>query len=220
MSVPTKCRSFTARTSSSAQASGRCIGSAAKPAKRSGWRAMAVARWSFISLAMATPSVPGTRSGPGPLFESTCTVMPASSIDFSRRSPISGRSSSGFGPFAGTFLGRKPRRLIAPGSIRRTMAGTVKCSSSATTRIGDFLRLLYKVAASISDLQQAGPAGRFTCQAGGQRPHQVQGESATGCVQDAPRSAAAVTVPHREQAPADRHTARMLRSCFSMMRWR
>jgi hypothetical protein len=84
---------------------------------------------------MATPSGPGTRSGPGPLFESTCTVMPASSIDFSRRSPMSGRSSSGFRPFAGAFLGRKPRRLIAPESIRRTRAGTVKCSSSATTRI-------------------------------------------------------------------------------------
>ena len=91
---------------------------------------VAVARWSFMSRAMATPSGPGTRSGPGSLFESTCTVMPASSIDFSRRSPMSGRSSSGFGPFAGAFLGRNPRRLIAPGSIRRTTAGTVKCSSS------------------------------------------------------------------------------------------
>ena len=43
------------------------------------------------------------------------------------------------------------------GSMRRTRAGTVKCSSSVTTRIADCLRLLCKVAASISDLQQAGP---------------------------------------------------------------
>ena len=36
-------------------------------------------------------------------------IPPASSIDFSRRSPISGMLSSGFGPFAGGFFGRKPR---------------------------------------------------------------------------------------------------------------
>ena len=68
------------------------------------------------------------------------------------------RSSSGFGPFAGAFRGRKPRRLIAPGSIRRTRAGTVKCSSSATTRMGDFLHFLCEVGASISDLRLARPS--------------------------------------------------------------
>ena len=62
---------------------------------------MAAAKWSFISRAIAIPSGPGTRSGPGPLFESTCTVMPASSMDCRRRSPISGRSSSGLGPVGG-----------------------------------------------------------------------------------------------------------------------
>ena len=61
---------------------------------------------------------PGTRSGPGPLLESTCIVMPASSIDCRRRSPISGRSSIALGPLAGDFLDRKPRRLIAFGSKR------------------------------------------------------------------------------------------------------
>jgi hypothetical protein len=61
-------------------------------------------------------------------------------------------------PFAGAFRGRKPRRLIAPGSIRRTRAGTVKCSSSATTRMGDFLHFLCEVGASISDLRHARPS--------------------------------------------------------------
>ena len=76
------------------------------------------AKWSLISRAMATPSAPGTRSGPGPVFESTCMVMPASSIDLRRRSPISGSSSIGFGRPAGGFLGRKPRRLMTAGSMR------------------------------------------------------------------------------------------------------
>ena len=70
-----------------------------------------------------------------PVFESTWTVMPESSIDCRRRSPISGSSSIGFGPVGGGFRGRNPRRLMAPGSIRRTICGAVKCSSSATTRI-------------------------------------------------------------------------------------
>ena len=59
---------------------------------------MAIARWSFISRAMATPSGPGTRSGPGPVLESTCTEMPASSMDCRRSSPISGSASSGLEP--------------------------------------------------------------------------------------------------------------------------
>ena len=103
--------SFTRARSSAAQASGLCIGSAAKPAKRSGCRATAAARWSFISRAMATPSGPGTRSGPGPLCDSTCMVMPASSIDLSRFSPISGSKLHRVRP-----AGRRLARLeAAPG---------------------------------------------------------------------------------------------------------
>ena len=79
---------------------------------------MAAARWSFISRAMATPSAPGTRSGPGPLFESTCTVMPASSIDLQALLADLGQKFERVGP-PGVFLGRKPRRLIAPGSPAR-----------------------------------------------------------------------------------------------------
>ena len=122
-------------SSSATAASGLCIGSTAKPAKRSGWRAMAAARWSFISRAMATPSGPGTRSGPGPVLESTCTVMPASSMDCRRRSPISGSASSGFGAVAGARSRPEAATADAAGSMRRTRAGTVKCSSSATTRM-------------------------------------------------------------------------------------
>jgi hypothetical protein len=46
------------------------------------------------------------------------------SIDFSRRSPISGRSSSGFGPSAGAFLDRKPRRLIREQSAGQSPRGS------------------------------------------------------------------------------------------------
>ena len=59
-----------------------------------------------MARASATPSAPGTRSGPGPVLESTCTVMPAASIDLRRRSPISAASSVGFGPPGAAFLGR------------------------------------------------------------------------------------------------------------------
>ena len=75
--------------------------------------------------AIATPSAPSTRSAPGPDVESTCTVMPASSIERSRTSPISGSRSSGLTLPGGTFLGTKPRRAIASGLMRRTSEGTV-----------------------------------------------------------------------------------------------
>src|SRR5215831_1698884 len=91
---------------------------------------------SFISRAMATPSAPGTRSGPGPVLDSACMVMPASSMALSRCSPRSGRRSIGLGRPTGGLRGRKPRALMAAGSMRLTNAGTVKCSSIATTRMG------------------------------------------------------------------------------------
>ena len=49
---------------------------------------------------------------PGPAIESTWTVIPASSIDLSRRSPISGRSSMGLRAPGERFRGRKPRRAM------------------------------------------------------------------------------------------------------------
>src|SRR5262245_36085357 len=86
------------------------------------------------------PSAPGTRSAPTPLLESTCTVMPASSIDLNRRSPISGRSSIGLALPGATFRPLKwPRLATASGlTYLDARAGTVKCSSSATTRMDGF----------------------------------------------------------------------------------
>ena len=81
MSAPWKPSSRTARAISLAAASGSRMGRCAKPAKRSGWRAIASARASLVSRASATPSAPSTRSAPGPVVDSTCTVMPVSSIE-------------------------------------------------------------------------------------------------------------------------------------------
>ena len=50
-----------------------------------------------------------------------------------------GSSSARLGPVGAAVRGRKPRRLMAAGSMRLTRAGTVKCSSSATTRTCDVL---------------------------------------------------------------------------------
>ena len=49
--------------------------------------------------------------GPGPLFDSTCTEIPASFIDLRRPSPISGSSSSGLGAFFGIVRGERPDRF-------------------------------------------------------------------------------------------------------------
>ncbi len=56
----------TPRSSSFAAASGSRMARCVNPAKRSGCRAIASARWSLTSRAMSTPSLPSRRSAPGP----------------------------------------------------------------------------------------------------------------------------------------------------------
>jgi hypothetical protein len=119
-SAPTKPSSLTQRVSSRAAASGSCIGSAAKPTKRSGRLAISAASTSFASratsIARATSKIACTA---GALSDRIISSTPEASISRRRLSKSVRRGPSSF-------------HTCAPNTCESaSVAAMAKCSSSA-----------------------------------------------------------------------------------------
>ena len=156
--APTSFRSFTARLSSAAQASGLAIGSAAKPAKRLGCLAHD-GRQVVVQLAGERDAVRaghqiGAGAGVGEHLHRDAGVVHRLEpllADLGQPAP------SGWPGRAAALRGLKPRAAMASGlTYFLTRAGTVKCSSSATTRMDDVLpNFAREVVAFIAAVEQA-----------------------------------------------------------------
>ena len=129
-SAPFSPRSSTARWSSSAAASGRTVGSMAKPAKRSGFPATMSASASFTARQASTAMSAGRRWLPGDWCERTCMSIPAASISAIRVPAKSKRRSR---MLAGWLATMWPRC--------RASVSCMKCSSIAMTRCPCSIRL-------------------------------------------------------------------------------
>src|SRR5581483_774947 len=165
-SAPQNPSSITQYSSSSTARSGSWHGSTAKPAKRSGWDAIASAIHSLDRLAHSDASfvspVPCT---PGDVSDSTCTSIPASSISGNRRSPTSLKRSSAYCMNSGTN---------APPSTPGN-PGVAKCSSNVTIRT---LHLLLRRSSPRLGAQEPGES--LVVRAGGVGSHQAEVSEAPG----------------------------------------